>query len=349
MTSRAMAADDKRIPVYLLTGFLGSGKTSLLKKWLQQEAFADAGLIINELGEVGLDNQILSAASESSTLLANACACCSGLPGLADAMESLFWARLERRVPRFNSLMIETTGLAMPRPIVQTLASSELLRERYRLAGVVTCLSAPTAHEILASFEEARQQVSASDVLIMTKADLLDSTTLHTLQGQIATQCENWRVHTRIRTSALGNYSAGQLLQDLAAPADPSSDLLGSSDLRSAIPPQQQQAHDHSEHDEHHHAKAYFWPIEACCTEHWLQSQLEALQIELGRQLLRVKGQIQTTQGTRLLHMTPLTAAISISPADTGAPDKFGLTLIVSQPLAQQQSEALTALLSKRP
>ncbi|NBY67529.1 MAG: hypothetical protein EBQ58_01525, partial [Betaproteobacteria bacterium] len=103
------SALDKRIPVYLLTGYLGSGKTSLLKSWLAQAEFKDAALVINELGEVGLDNQLLSGATESTALVANACVCCTGLPGLAEALEDLFWARLERRMPRFPNLVIETT------------------------------------------------------------------------------------------------------------------------------------------------------------------------------------------------------------------------------------------------
>ena len=107
-----MNTHDNRIPVYLLTGYLGSGKTSLLKAWLGQDAFKDAALVINELGEVGLDNQLLRGATESAALVASACVCCTGLPGLAEALEDLFWARLERRMPRFPNLVIETTGLA---------------------------------------------------------------------------------------------------------------------------------------------------------------------------------------------------------------------------------------------
>jgi G3E family GTPase len=170
-----MNTHDNRIPVYLLTGYLGSGKTSLLKAWLGQDAFKDAALVINELGEVGLDNQLLRGATESAALVASACVCCTGLPGLAEALEDLFWARLERRMPRFPNLVIETTGLAEPGPVAEALRSSDLLKERYRLAGVITCLSASTADAVLQQHAEARAQLAGADVLILTKTDLVST------------------------------------------------------------------------------------------------------------------------------------------------------------------------------
>ena len=135
---------DKRIPVYLLTGYLGSGKTSLLKAWLGQDAFKDAALVINELGEVGLDNQLLSGATESAALVASACVCCTGLPGLAEALEDLFWARLERRMPRFPNLVIETTGLAEPGPVAEALMPySDNMQKRVPNWPVQMCWSSP--------------------------------------------------------------------------------------------------------------------------------------------------------------------------------------------------------------
>ena len=132
----------QKIPIFLLTGFLGSGKTTLLKAWLQDPALKDAALIINELGEIGLDQALLTSASEASSLLSNACVCCTGLQGLSQALEDLFWARLQRRVHKFPQLIIETTGLAMPGPILETLSESPLLMERYEWAGTITCVSA---------------------------------------------------------------------------------------------------------------------------------------------------------------------------------------------------------------
>lgn len=260
------AATDRRIPVYLLTGYLGSGKTSLLKAWLAQLALKDAALVINELGEVGLDNQILSAASESAALVANACVCCTGLPGLAEALEDLFWARLERRIPRFPHLVIETTGLAEPGPVVQALNESDLLRERYRIAGVITCLSAATADAVLGQHAEARAQLAGADVLVITKTDLVEAGALERLQQRLQHQLDHERnqplehprghplephqknqselqirgaVQVRVLTSAHASLTAQQMLHALP---------------RAAVRAPAASAADHAQASEHAHA-----------------------------------------------------------------------------------------------
>jgi G3E family GTPase len=161
-----------RIPVYLVTGFLGSGKTTLLCRWLRSSALKDAAVIVNEIGEVGYDDQIIAAASDTPSLIANACVCCTGLPGLEEALESLFWARLQRRMPAFPSVVIETTGLADPGPVIAALEQVPLLRERYRLAGVITTLSVTAADAVLAHHAEARSQIAHAQVLVITKTDL---------------------------------------------------------------------------------------------------------------------------------------------------------------------------------
>ncbi|NYE25419.1 CobW family GTP-binding protein [Pigmentiphaga litoralis] len=161
-----------RIPVYLVTGFLGSGKTTLLCRWLRSAALKDAAVIVNEIGEVGYDDQIIAAASDTPSLIANACVCCTGLPGLEEALESLFWARLQRRMPAFPSVVIETTGLADPGPVIAAFEQVALLRERYRLAGVITTLSVTAAETVLARHAEARSQIAHADVLVITKTDL---------------------------------------------------------------------------------------------------------------------------------------------------------------------------------
>jgi G3E family GTPase len=337
---------DQRIAVYLLTGYLGSGKTSLLKHWLQQEAFSKAALIINELGEVGLDNQVLSAASESAALVANACACCTGLPGLAEAMEDLFWARLERRIHRFDALVIETTGLADPGPIVQTLAETDLLRERYRLAGVITCLSAPTANDILSHIPEARQQVALSDVLILTKTDVMPANDLSNLHMRLLHQCADMQARTSIQYSALGSYRADQLLKDLTG-ADGMRSLVHDGAQVPVDHPHDHAGHHHHAHEHAHNAQAFWWTVAAGCSESTLLTQLDALRQTLGHQLLRVKGRLQTDQGARLLHMAPFDAQVQIEADTLPNAEKTGLTLIVATPLDAAQRSALSTLLGE--
>ena len=99
-----------RTPVWLLTGYLGAGKTTLLARWLREPALARAALVINEIGEVGLDDRLLDGAVDAASLLANACICCTGLPGLEQALSDLWWDALHRRRPSFDAVLIETTS-----------------------------------------------------------------------------------------------------------------------------------------------------------------------------------------------------------------------------------------------
>ena len=174
-----------RIPVYLVTGFLGSGKTTLLCRWLRSAALKDAAVIVNEIGEVGYDDQIIAAASDTPSLISNACVCCTGLPGLEEALESLFWARLQRRMPAFPSVVIETTGLADPGPVIAAFEQVALLRERYRLAGVITTLSVTAAETVLAHHAEARSQIAHAQVLVITKTDLAPTADADALSARL--------------------------------------------------------------------------------------------------------------------------------------------------------------------
>jgi G3E family GTPase len=338
---------DRRIPVYLLTGYLGSGKTSLLKSWMRSPLLQDAALVINELGEVGLDHQLLSSASESSAaLIANACVCCTGLPGLEQSLEDLFWARLERRIPRFPSLIIETTGLAEPGPVSQVLQSNELLQERYRLAGVITCLSAATAHQVLERHSEARAQIQGADLLVITKSDTVSAEELGELTLKVEHQLMHWAghaaLHTQVATSAHANFSADQMLEALGKAAPPSP--------RNDHEHEHQDGHGHGHehgHDHVHSAEAYFWPMPETLATHALPSRITDLQECLGDRLLRLKGRVETSEGPRLVQLAPFEPLPCITEdhlsSQTGEPK--GLTLIVALPMSAEQQDQLHQLL----
>jgi G3E family GTPase len=303
-----------RIPVYLLTGYLGSGKTSLLKKWLAQPEFKNAALIINELGEVGLDNQLLSAAiepSSASTLIANACVCCTGLPGLEQALEDLFWARLERRIPKFDCVVVETTGLAQASPIIQTMASNELLAERFYLAAVITCVSAITVDQVINTFDEARDQLQCASVVILTKIDLLASG-----DGKEAGS----NLENRLRT----HHSNAKVLRSLNANL-PASDVVKH--------PLQAQTHLlHLDHHNHDHAlQAHWWAISTKINEDELLHSIQHLKAELGNKLVRLKGIVSSDRGTLLIELVPFETRVAISLYTDSQPAEFGLTIISSQ------------------
>ncbi len=215
----------ERIPIYLLTGFLGSGKTTLLKSWLQQPLLRNSALIVNEIGAVGLDHATLGYASEASALLVDACVCCTGLPGLHEALENLFWARLHRSVPRFDAVVIETTGLADPAPLIASLQSQQFVSERYCLAGVVTTLGAPTALQTMAEFAEARAQLDAAGAIVVTKTDLLGRGEL----DAIGRALQRSNPATRMLCSMHGSLGAEEAWHAAARTAGPPAELPGSS------------------------------------------------------------------------------------------------------------------------
>jgi G3E family GTPase len=342
--------------VYLLTGYLGSGKTSLLKAWLAQAAFKDAALVINELGEVGLDNQLLSGATESAALVANACVCCTGLPGLAEALEDLFWARLERRMHRFPSLVIETTGLAEPGPVAEALRSSDLLKERYRLAGVITCLSASTADAVLKQHAEARAQLAGADMLIITKTDLVSREELAALELRVQHQLAHLELENLpvLLTSAQANLSAEELLRRLALRVMSENDPPQATGLNFAMDLVTSTSHalhlhtpgescavcdaDHAHGHAHGHAaQALWWPIASSMTINALQAQVRELQNTLGTALLRLKGRVQTAEGRYVVQLAPFETHAEVCADDLAWPDttRSGLTVIVSSPLAE--------------
>lgn len=166
----------KKIPVWLLTGFLGSGKTSLLLNWLRDAALANVALVINEIGEVGVDNALVSACVDSASVLVGNCVCCTGLEGLETSMSDLWWDRLYRKRPHFDAVIIETTGLANPISIQASFQHHPLLRERYRLQATLTTISACSGIHVLNTFDEAVSQVAYADVILLTHADKQDAT-----------------------------------------------------------------------------------------------------------------------------------------------------------------------------
>ena len=354
---------DKRIPVYLLTGYLGSGKTSLLKSWLAQAEFKDAALVINELGEVGLDNQLLSGATESTALVANACVCCTGLPGLAEALEDLFWARLERRMPRFPNLVIETSGLAEPAPVAEALISSDLLKERYRLAGVITCLSASTADTVLKQHTEARAQLAGADVLVITKTDLVSAESLETLTMRVQHQLAHLKLKSppHLLTSAQANLSAANLLKSLllrSASENVASVQFAKSSEFASMPFAFHAlhlhkpgvhcdicAHDHDHSSAHapHAAQALWWPIAPSFALEDLKAQIGELQNSLGAELLRLKGRVQIPEGNFVIQLAPFETQVAVCTDELAWLEntRSGLTVIVGRHLSAGSEQLL--------
>jgi G3E family GTPase len=162
------------IPVCVITGFLGSGKTTLLGRLLKSGDFARTAVIINEFGEVGLDHDLIATSDESFVTLQTGCLCCAIRGDLVLTLSDLLRRRDDGTVTPFTRVVIETSGLADPAPILHAVMSDDQLAERLTLAGVVTTVDAVNGADTLARQHEAVKQVAVADRLILTKTDLVD-------------------------------------------------------------------------------------------------------------------------------------------------------------------------------
>src|SRR5947209_7077941 len=162
------------IPVCVLTGFLGSGKTTLLGRLLKSPAFTRTAVIINEFGEVGLDHDLIETGDESFVELQTGCLCCTIRGDLVRTLDDILCRRDAGTVTPFERIVIETSGLADPAPILHALMGDDNLAERLTLAGVVTTVDAVNGAETLVRQRESVKQVAVADRLILTKTDLLD-------------------------------------------------------------------------------------------------------------------------------------------------------------------------------
>ncbi len=180
------ALADERIPVIIVTGFLGSGKTTLLNRLLRDPRWADTLVIVNELGEVGLDHLLIESAEDTLLLLDSGCLCCALQGGFRETLADLYVRRVKGAVPRFARVIVETTGLADPGPVANALAADSLLRAEFRLAGIVTTVDAFAGAATLSQQWEAVRQVAMADLLVLTKLDLASARETADLRERLA-------------------------------------------------------------------------------------------------------------------------------------------------------------------
>src|SRR6516164_9117432 len=174
------------IPVTLLTGFLGSGKTTVLNHVLKKPGRAATGVIVNEFGEIGLDHLLVERSSEDVVLLNSGCLCCTVRNDIVDTLTNLFVDRAKGKVPFFTRVAIETTGLADPAPILHTLMTEPIVAVRYMLDGVVTTVDAVNGAGTLDRQSEAVKQAAVADRLLLTKADLAAPAARQAIEARLA-------------------------------------------------------------------------------------------------------------------------------------------------------------------
>src|SRR5436853_4035465 len=169
---RLKRARGARLPVTVITGFLGAGKTTLVRRFLASPEGAGTALIINEFGSVGIDDALVRGSTDQVTLLGNGCLCCNTRSDLQVALRNLVAEREQGTVPHFKRIVIETSGVADPGPILQTFATDRALGGEFHVEVVLAIIDAVTGGATLQWSAEARKQVILADRLVISKTDL---------------------------------------------------------------------------------------------------------------------------------------------------------------------------------
>ncbi|WP_020593152.1 CobW family GTP-binding protein [Kiloniella laminariae] len=295
-----MDIPEEPLALSVLTGFLGSGKTTLLKQLLQHPAMDETAVIVNEFGEIGLDHLLVESSQEDIVLMNSGCLCCTVRGDLVETIRKLYKKRLMKEVPAFKRLVIETTGLADPAPILQTLMTDPFLSERFRLDGVITTVDALNGNSTLDNHPESVKQVAVADRLLVTKTDMAaerkDSDLLQRIKALNPTAAIQQVSFGKINPADL--FNAG-----LYNPETKSLDVQKW--LKAEAFEETSHGHHHDHDDDHHgHGHAHHHDVNrhddkvhAFCLTHdkpidWdqMNSWIDMLITLYGNNILRIKG-----------------------------------------------------------
>ncbi len=301
-----------RIPVTLVTGFLGCGKTTLINAALRSPDLSRTVVVVNEFGEVGLDQKLFARSSDSVVILENGCLCCTVRGDLVGTLNSLFHSRQAGEMPFFDNVVIESSGLAEPGPVLQAFLSEPTLDGLYRVASVVTLVDAVNWADTAREHEESVRQVALADEIRITKLDLLGDER----EAAAETIRADLRRINPSATIAMVDFAPETVARLLTSrgfdAADPAADPRPWLDVVAHERTGERHDHDHDghhghdhHHDDRHHGhphlegkgiESFVLTREHALSRDELQFLLEGIAGNLGAGLLRVKGLIDIAE-----------------------------------------------------
>ena len=289
----------RQVPVHVVTGFLGAGKTSLINRYMGTPFVSEAALIINEFGDVGIDHLLVEQSSDGIIELSDGCLCCTVRGELVDTLADLMDRVQTGRVRAFARVLVETTGLADPGPVIQAIIGHPVLAQSYQFAGLVTVVDAVNGMATLDNHTEARQQVRLADRLVITKAVLAKAEDLAKLRDRLISMNPQAEIldgdDTTLAAEAVfecGTFNLAERPQALDT-------WLGSENQHEHVHDENCDNHNHNHnHDHHKHSDGIISEslvIEEAITPQALMMFLDLLRSAHGPKLLRMKGIIKLT------------------------------------------------------
>ncbi len=299
-----------RIPMTVITGFLGSGKTTLLNALLATPQAANTAVIINEYGEVGVDHDLVQNIAESVTLLDNGCVCCVVRGDLETALRDMFLARRSGQMANFERVILETTGLADPAPVMQAISNDPALSELYRLDGVITLVDGAQGATQLTHTVEAVKQAAVADRLVITKSDLTDVQTIEKLKAELKAINPTARMTVTVQGAVEPDFLLSVGLDRSRVTPEVVDRWLGPADAHD-------HEHAHAEHGHTHNIVTFTLWFDKPFKRTTFERCVELLTSLRGADLLRVKGLVNVEdeagpvviQGVQHLFHPPVTLA----------------------------------------